>query len=189
MKVQELIDQLLAIGDKTLEVWLADNDCCEARARNVLVKELDGHAVCYIDDCPPRARTLYERSSEVPRCQQIMREAFRKFEYEVADQRTSCALEQFVHMRACDMELWDASKFVVQVVSDPREPAQPMVQLRPVPMTAVAFNDILGHAPENDDLERINCDCTGGVGHLLCGWCDDCWRPRFICGCVRSPKC
>jgi len=190
MTIQELLDALAAIEDKTLEVWLADNDCSEQRANNVLVKQIDGKSVCYIDDCPPRKEraplTLYERESERVRCQRIMAEAFRKFEYEVVGQRTSCAIEQFVHARALDRALWGATKFKVQVASDPCEPVRAMVNLRPVPMTAVAFNDILGYAPKNDDLDRINCSRAGGPGHVQCGWCDEHWKPRFVCDCWKG---
>lgn len=49
-------------------------------------------------------------------------------------------------------------------------------------VTAEQFEEILGYPPQHDDLERCNCDNAGQVGHLMCGWCDLCNKPRFICG-------
>ena len=38
-------------------------------------------------------------------------------------------------------------------------------------------------APEQDDLDRVNCKETGSVGHKQCGVCATHDKPRFICGC------
>lgn len=38
-----------------------------------------------------------------------------------------------------------------------------------------------GRLPEHDDLDRINCQQVGTVGHGQCGWCDSCNGPRMYC--------
>lgn len=38
-------------------------------------------------------------------------------------------------------------------------------------ITVKAFAEATGNEPENDDLERVNCDRPGAPGHLFCGWC------------------
>jgi len=47
---------------------------------------------------------------------------------------------------------------------------------------AKKFQEATGRPPEQDDLERCNCDQEGQIGHLCCGWCPDCDMPRFECG-------
>ena len=37
-------------------------------------------------------------------------------------------------------------------------------------MSAVDFMVATGRAPENDDLERVNCPDAGKPGHMSCGW-------------------
>lgn len=37
--------------------------------------------------------------------------------------------------------------------------------------------------PTHDDLDRVNCDVAGKVGHLGCGWCPKHDGPAFQCGC------
>ena len=49
-------------------------------------------------------------------------------------------------------------------------------------LTAKEFEEKVGRAPEQDDLDRVNCKEVGRVGHLHCGWCKECDKPRFICG-------
>lgn len=51
-------------------------------------------------------------------------------------------------------------------------------------MTAEEFEQRTGQAPRQDDLERVNCNTAGEVGHYLCGWCAKHDKPRFICGCL-----
>jgi hypothetical protein len=50
-------------------------------------------------------------------------------------------------------------------------------------MTKEEFKEKVGHEPENDDLERVNCLKAGKVGHHFCGWCSIHDLPRFLCGC------
>lgn len=38
-------------------------------------------------------------------------------------------------------------------------------------ITAEEFFQIFGYKPENDDLDRVNCEKAGKVGHYCCGWC------------------
>ncbi len=49
-------------------------------------------------------------------------------------------------------------------------------------ITAERFAAAVGREPENDDLDRCNCPDAGNIGHLGCGWCRQCEKPRFICG-------
>lgn len=51
-------------------------------------------------------------------------------------------------------------------------------------MTAEEFRRIVGRDPEMDDLDRVNCDLVGTVGHQQCGFCQLHHKPRFICGCI-----
>lgn len=54
-------------------------------------------------------------------------------------------------------------------------------------MDAQEFEKRAGYAPEQDDLERVNCDKAGQLGHLSCGWCARHDAPMFECGCsVRN---
>lgn len=48
-------------------------------------------------------------------------------------------------------------------------------------ITRELFTKVVGVAPEQDDLERCNCKQVGELGHTLCGWCDVCNKPRFMC--------
>lgn len=49
-------------------------------------------------------------------------------------------------------------------------------------MNAQEFEARTGYAPVDDDLERVNCDRIGEIGHQQCGWCEQCKGPRFQCG-------
>ena len=51
-------------------------------------------------------------------------------------------------------------------------------------ITEKEFKEMVGFAPENDDLDRANCDKAGEIGHMFCGICDKHKKPRFICGCL-----
>lgn len=48
--------------------------------------------------------------------------------------------------------------------------------------TRQQFEEMVGNPPKDDDLERLNCDRPGEIGHLACGHCSHCNKPRFICG-------
>lgn len=47
-----------------------------------------------------------------------------------------------------------------------------------------------GLQPINDDLDRVNCNEVGEVGHSQCGECPEHHKPRFMCGfgCLASKK-
>lgn len=49
-------------------------------------------------------------------------------------------------------------------------------------ISCAKFRVAVGWPPENDDMERCNCERAGQIGHFLCGWCDSCDLPRFLCG-------
>ena len=51
-------------------------------------------------------------------------------------------------------------------------------------ITEEQFFKAVGHMPENDDLERCNCDQVGKTGHWSCGWCKEHNKPVFVCGCI-----
>jgi hypothetical protein len=44
------------------------------------------------------------------------------------------------------------------------------------------FERMTGLAPEADDLDRVNCPQAGNEGHMFCGICVPCGKPRFVCG-------
>lgn len=44
------------------------------------------------------------------------------------------------------------------------------------------FEELTGRPPENDDLDRVNCDKAGQFRHEMCGICCHCGQPRFVCG-------
>jgi len=50
-------------------------------------------------------------------------------------------------------------------------------------ITVQEFEQYVGYAPENDDMERVNCPSAGEFGHLQCGWCGKHQLPKFMCGC------
>ena len=52
---------------------------------------------------------------------------------------------------------------------------------RPRPMIAEQFRALTGRWPMHDDLERVNCDKVGQVGHFCCGWCERRGIPSFEC--------
>lgn len=43
------------------------------------------------------------------------------------------------------------------------------------------FEKLTGHAPEIDDLDRVNCPQIGKPGHLSCGLCPTCGQPAWTC--------
>jgi len=53
-------------------------------------------------------------------------------------------------------------------------------------MNAIEFEKKTGYKPENDDLDRVNCEDVGKIGHQQCGWCEKHDKPRFECGCLAD---
>ena len=51
-------------------------------------------------------------------------------------------------------------------------------------ITPIQFAQATGFNPEDDDMERVNCDRVGTKGHISCGWCDKHAKPRFLCHCI-----
>jgi hypothetical protein len=49
---------------------------------------------------------------------------------------------------------------------------------------AKLFEEKVGRPPINDDLHRANCNLAGSPGHYMCGWCNECDKPRYMCGCL-----
>jgi hypothetical protein len=67
------------------------------------------------------------------------------------------------------------------------DPLAPL--LRPGSITAEIFTFYTGRAPGNDDLVRCNCEMAGQWGHIGCGWCNLCMKPKFMChGHPRVPR-
>lgn len=55
-------------------------------------------------------------------------------------------------------------------------------------ITAEKFTQRTGHAPEQDDLARCNCDKAGTIGHQLCGWDEVADLPVFMLGASEIEK-
>lgn len=55
-----------------------------------------------------------------------------------------------------------------------------------MPMTEAEFTQLAGYPPENDDLDRVNCERVGVPGHFLCGMCSVHEKPRTVCGCLAD---
>ena len=56
-------------------------------------------------------------------------------------------------------------------------------------MTAEEYLAKVGIEPIQDDLERVNCEDVGKMGHDSCGWCCHHDQPRFMCGCsIKKEK-
>ncbi len=53
-------------------------------------------------------------------------------------------------------------------------------------ITAERFTQATGAAPENDDLERVNCPKVGTAGHRQCGWCEVHEQPHFAHSCEET---
>lgn len=50
-------------------------------------------------------------------------------------------------------------------------------------ITKEMFEEATNRTPEGDDMERVNCQFAGQLGHLCCGWCDEHNGPQYVCGC------
>lgn len=50
--------------------------------------------------------------------------------------------------------------------------------------TSAQYREMTGHDPEQDDLERLNCEQAGKAGHSQCGYCPEHHKPRFLCMCM-----
>ena len=50
-------------------------------------------------------------------------------------------------------------------------------------MNEYEFEQATGRKPIEDDMERVNCEQMGEIGHLSCGWCAVHDQPMFECGC------
>ena len=55
--------------------------------------------------------------------------------------------------------------------------------------TEKEFIEMVGSAPEQDDLERLNCPDAGKIGHSSCGYCVTNNRPKFMGHCIKCEKC
>lgn len=51
-------------------------------------------------------------------------------------------------------------------------------------MDAAGFELLVGRPPQDDDLDRVNCELAGAIGHTMCGLCPTHAQPRFVCGCM-----
>lgn len=66
--------------------------------------------------------------------------------------------------------------------------SMPLIRRKRV-MTAEEYERLMGEAPENDDLERVNCEKAGQLGHWMCGTCKRCGRPVFACcACAKETR-
>ena len=52
-------------------------------------------------------------------------------------------------------------------------------------MNSKEFMLLTGRLPENDDLERVNCNEAGSDGHIMCGTCEahnmPVWEGHYRC--------
>ena len=48
------------------------------------------------------------------------------------------------------------------------------------PITAEEFKAAVGREPEQDDLDRCNCDSIGDAGHTTCGWNEEKNYPNWL---------
>lgn len=55
-------------------------------------------------------------------------------------------------------------------------------------ITEEQYKERFGAVPTNDDLERVNCNMAGNMGHSSCGYCLVHRKPRFVCGCTVYSK-
>lgn len=51
-------------------------------------------------------------------------------------------------------------------------------------MSRETFIAMTGREPQQDDLNRVNCEQEGEIGHGSCGWCHIHNAPRFQCVCL-----
>jgi hypothetical protein len=52
--------------------------------------------------------------------------------------------------------------------------------------TEADFIAAVGRKPEQDEMERVNCDQAANIGHNYCGWCNLHDKPRLHCCCLAS---
>lgn len=53
-------------------------------------------------------------------------------------------------------------------------------------MTKEEYKKLFGSEPIQDDLDRVNCQEVGKIGHFQCGICSEHDKPRFQCGCFNG---
>lgn len=46
-------------------------------------------------------------------------------------------------------------------------------------ITREKFIEATGREPQDDDLDRVNCDKAGQIGHYCCGWDEQADKPHF----------
>jgi hypothetical protein len=49
-------------------------------------------------------------------------------------------------------------------------------------ITEEYFTHRVGHEPRDDDMDRVNCGCSGELGHRFCGWNWEKDMPVFMVG-------
>lgn len=55
-------------------------------------------------------------------------------------------------------------------------------------ITREQFIAATGREPQDDDLERVNCEHAGKLGHWCCGWNQELNKPQFDVGPIKSPE-
>lgn len=99
-------------------------------------------------------------------------------------------VEQVVHewltQEICEGRIKDgALKFLLHFR---KEDSHLDVRFLPAEPNERFFEEVVGRKPEDDDLHRAWCDQEGEIGHLQCGWCAECHKPRFVCGHLADRK-
>lgn len=102
-----------------------------------------------------------------------------------AEETLQRELSKFFNMRMTD-ELRAQIRFVVRQ----HAPGMPVVFLSQGMhvgfIRAELFEMLTGRAPDQDDLDRVNCSEVGQPGHGLCGICETHDLPRLHCWCRNS---
>lgn len=63
------------------------------------------------------------------------------------------------------------------------------ITMKPIkPWTATDFKMIVGREPEQDDLERVNCNSAGKLGHECCGVCEHGYPKSCVCKKCQDEK-
>lgn len=57
-----------------------------------------------------------------------------------------------------------------------------MDSLNTAKITVERFTQAVGRPPQDDDMDRCNCDFVGVTGHGSCGWDEEQNLPRFMVG-------
>jgi hypothetical protein len=79
-----------------------------------------------------------------------------------------------------DQKPWEKFFRVTETFIQPS--SRPTLRPMPAPhVTEEYFRYAMKRAPTIEELIQCNCDIAGEPGHLNCGWCIPCDKPKFVC--------